>query len=264
MKALRTCVLTALLFVLSSPAFAQPGPAMPRTPSSDVTGSTIAFTWQSAATATWYQFWLGRGDTTLVMEQWYTAEHAGCAGGGTCTVTLTPPLTAGAFVWYVRTWSSAGYGPWSVAFMFTMRDVVQAWSGALPPSRRFTLVLNAEAVLDNETGLVWQRIPADTTHQWQLSRWYCAVADTGSRAGWRVPTLSELQSLLNRANPSLPPGHPFVVTGTPWFWTNTASTQAADFYFRVSAADGSLAQTLSLPDFVHRNWCVRGGASPAY
>jgi hypothetical protein len=263
MTAHRICLAAALFTLASTSAAAQPTAATLISPSSDVNGTTIAFTWQSAPTATWYHFWLGKADTSLVMEQWYTAEHAGCSTGGTCTITVTPPITAGGFIWHIRTWSSAGYGPWSPAHMFTMRDVTQAWSGTLPASRRFTIVLNGEAVLDNETGLVWQRTPGATLHQWQFTRSICGVSNTGGRFGWRVPTMAELASLMDPAafNPSLPPGHPFVVAGSLNVWSQTTSTQVDNYAFLVSFSAGSISQTIY--SFEARVWCVRGGTSPA-
>jgi hypothetical protein len=255
----RTCVMAAFFALATTSAAAQPTAASLISPSADVNSTTIAFTWQSAPTATWYHFWLGTPNTSLVMEQWYTAEHAGCASGGTCSITVTPPVTAGAYVWHIRTWSSAGYGPWSAAHMFTMRDVVPTWSGKLPASRRFTVVLDNLAVLDNETGLVWERTPGLTQHEWSSSRFVCALSSTGSRRGWRVPTLSEILSLVDtsRSNPSLPAGHPFVLGETLNFWTATPSTQEANYYFVMQMVSGGISQVPGSNGF--RLWCVRGG-----
>jgi hypothetical protein len=261
MIAQRAHAVILLLVLLASPVWAQPSPATPLTPSSDVVGSTIAFTWEPSASATWYQLWLGRSDTSVVLDRWFTAEHAGCVGGGTCTVTLTPPLTAGAYVWHVRPWSSAGYGGWSAAYMFTLRDIVQAWTGTLPPSRRFTVVMNGDAVLDNETGLVWQRTPSSTAYAWPPTRAICGSANTGGRLGWRAPTLAELSSMIDpsRIAPAFPPGHPFVLILPINFWSQTESSEFPDFHFAVSFFSGTvLADTLASQ---YRVWCVRGGAT---
>jgi hypothetical protein len=258
---LRTLTLTpiVILVLFATPALGQPGPATLIAPSADVVGSTIAFTWQSSATATWYHFWLGKADTTLVMEQWYTAEHAGCAGGGTCTITLTPPITAGTFIWHIRTWASSGYGPWSTAHMFTMRDVVQAWSGQLLPSRRFTLVLGDEGVLDNETGLVWQRTPSAVNWEWGNAVRHCVQASTGLRSGWRIPAIAELRTLTDftRLNPALPVGHPFLdVQG--YYWTTSLYTLAANHYYIAEFTDRFIGGG-QITGATHKAWCVRGG-----
>jgi hypothetical protein len=77
MRIRHMCTVAGLLVVLSGTAFGQPTAPTLISPSADVTGSTIAFSWQSVPNATWYQLWLGTVDASLVMEQWYTAEHAG-------------------------------------------------------------------------------------------------------------------------------------------------------------------------------------------
>jgi hypothetical protein len=262
----RLCLVAALFTLASTSAAAQPAAATLISPSSDVNGTTIAFTWQSASTATWYHFWLGKADTSLVMDQWYTAEHAGCSTGGTCTITVTPPVKAGGFIWHIRTWSSAGYGPWSPAHMFTVRDVVQAWSGRLPPSRRFTLVLGDAAVLDNETGLVWQRNAATLGgRRWSLAQPACVQAVIGARFGWRMPTVAELMSLLDptAGPPRLPPGHPFLLpaaVGDSPYWTQTQYSGGTTYWF-VDVASGNSDIAADDPTVTYRVWCVRGGTS---
>jgi hypothetical protein len=256
----RTSVLAILLVNCGLPAFAQPGGATLRSPSADVVGSTIAFSWDSVPTATWYHFWLGKADASLVLEQWYTAEHAGCAGGGTCTIVLTPPLTAGGFTWHIRTWSASGYGPWSAPHMFTMRDIVQAWGGTLPPSRRFTLAFGGQAAVDNETGLAWQRTPSATPFLWAYGSAHCTDLTIGARRGWRLPTVSELQSLVDatRTAPSLPAGHPFTVAINEAYWTSTPATFVADSYYGVHFNAGHYGATHV--SMTRLTWCVRGGS----
>ncbi len=85
------------------------------------------------------------------------------------------------------------------------------WSKVLPVGKRFELVMNGEAVLDNETGLVWEKVidPGDTSTSGSYLR--CLNLSLGGRKGWRLPSVSELSSLVDpeQTNPALPPGHPF-------------------------------------------------------
>src|SRR5437773_10715904 len=74
------------------------------------------------------------------------------------------------------------------------------------------------AVLDRETGLVWERSPLTTTHDWPAARTACTHSRTvGGRKGWRLPSVHELASLVDPNNvdpsmltPALSPGHPFI------------------------------------------------------
>jgi hypothetical protein len=258
-----SAVLTIILALAPSAVFAQPGPVALIAPYSEVTGNTIAFSWQSATDASWYQLWLGTPSAALVIEQWYTAEHAGCATGASCTVVMSPPISGGAFVWYIRGWGPSGYGAWSNPQLFTLKDPGVTWGRKLPDSRRFTLVLDNEAVLDNETGLVWQRETSPDLIAWNSAINVCGHVRTGGRRGWRVPQLSELLSLVDNSQyqPSLPSGHPFAPLGAlPFFWTATAVPGNSELHYRVGFLSGDFAGS----GISQKLWCVRGGASPAH
>src|SRR5215218_3368442 len=54
-----------------------------------------------------------------------------------------------------------------------------------------------QAVLDRETGLVWQQALADGTSIWTEAHAICNNTLTGGRAGWRLPTIQELASLID-------------------------------------------------------------------
>ncbi|GAB4518454.1 MAG: hypothetical protein OHK0046_26080 [Anaerolineae bacterium] len=76
-----------------------------------VNGTT--FSWNAAANATWYQFWLGTDapDYNTLHVAWYPARQLGCAESSTTCilalpdVTLTPGET---YEWYVQTWGPGG------------------------------------------------------------------------------------------------------------------------------------------------------------
>ncbi len=67
------------------------------------------YTWNKASTAIWYRLYVS-GPSGVVLDQWY--EAASVCNTTTCTV-ASPTLGGGAHAWYVQTWNSAGYGPWS-------------------------------------------------------------------------------------------------------------------------------------------------------
>ena len=56
---------------------------------------------------------------------------------------------------------------------------------------------NNEAVLDRETGLVWERTPSTQAVQWPNARLLCAQKGVGGRGGWRLPAFDELSSLVD-------------------------------------------------------------------
>jgi len=140
-----------------------------------------------------------------------------------------------------------------------------AWSNILKAKDRFVLVLSDEAVLDKETGLVWERNPDSTPMTWYAAVETCTKKDVGGRMGWRLPTVEELASLIDptQYDPSLPPGHPFVGVGNVYYtMTTTADAEkgfnnnawAVGFYAGYFGPSQPPGKTILIPA-----WCVRGG-----
>ena len=165
-----------------------------------------------------------------------------------------------------------------------------SWDQQLPVSTRFIVLSNwidaahpsgGTAVLDRETGLVWEQNPDVSVP----ATWIQAISAntiagcigrvTGGRAGWRLPRIEELASLTTGQNPTsstgpftdLPSGHPFGSNASGTFWS--ATTNVID-------SSGSVAEVLSFgatanpgsvhSDFKtaqHRVWCVRS-PSPGF
>jgi hypothetical protein len=75
---------------------------------------TPTYTWNAVSNVSYYYLWNGAAFT------WHSASEAGCsAGTGICSITGAA-LVAGSYTWYVRTWNSSGYGPWSSGMAFTI------------------------------------------------------------------------------------------------------------------------------------------------
>jgi hypothetical protein len=149
-----------------------------------------------------------------------------------------------------------------------------AWSRALSSeggceSQRFECVMNGAAVLDRETGLVWERTPGTTLTTWRFAQDDCREIGTGGRRGWRLPRDSELSSLVDPAltNPTiaLPAGHPFNVSSLHIaFWSSTSvpgnGSQAVIVNILGDSGGETAGFSLGLKDGASgRAWCVRGG-----
>ena len=118
----------------------------------------------------------------------------------------------------------------------------------------------ATAVLDRETGLIWDQTPDHAGRKWKDAVEFCYKRSNGNRKGWRLPTVEELVSLVDpsRKDPALPAGHPIIGIAFPHhvFWTNTTAAGTTNRAWIVALSDGSLNH---VPKTYEVNtFCVRG------
>jgi hypothetical protein len=160
-------------------------------------------------------------------------------------------------------WAAAAPGPYYAT---------PSWDQQLPVATRFVVLSNwvdasfpagGAAVLDRETGLVWERFPSGTLTDLDTALSQCNASGVGNRRGWRLPTVQDLASLVDPTvaapGPALPAGHPFIGVQVEFFyWSATASAAHADSEWGVGFRDGTVARLGKA--VAHHVWCVRGGS----
>ncbi len=140
------------------------------------------------------------------------------------------------------------------------------WDQALPAAQRFVVLasFNNAAVLDRETGLVWEQSPDTTTTDWVSARHICIEKNVGGRKGWRLPAIAELTSLIDPSVSqlgliTLPAGHPFSNVQLSAYWSASAAAGGESGPWHVLFSTGTVrADSNPHPT---RVWCVRGGMS---
>ena len=148
---------------------------------------------------------------------------------------------------------------------------IPSWDQTLTIANRFVVLLNmnSDAVLDRETGLVWQRAPLPEDNSFRRVAYLnCLRATTGGRQGWRLPRADELMSLADPLNSNqgvdhLPAGHPFNLTTRGPYWTSDRTpfdfADGGILMFFDSDQPGALLNTVSSFSFTGAHaWCVRG------
>jgi len=139
-----------------------------------------------------------------------------------------------------------------------------AWSQKLPASTRFVVLTdwNSEAVLDCNTGLVWEKSPNTATATWRNAVFVCINKNVGGQKGWRLPAIVELASLIDPLvsppGPTLPSGHPFVNVQSVDYWSATPSAEDSAFAWVVDFGIGNVGFGTKTVGF--HAWCVRGGS----
>jgi len=144
--------------------------------------------------------------------------------------------------------------------------VTQKSDKPLPASQRFVILpaFMNEAVLDKQTGLVWEKSPQTASAKWTVARRTCIEKSVGGQKGWRLPLLEELASLVDYsiAPPglALPPGHPFLAIRSAVYWSATRAGEDPKGAWGVHFGLGGGAT------FIHgahgvQVWCVRDGIS---
>ncbi len=146
----------------------------------------------------------------------------------------------------------------------TLNDIPPAWSRTLQCDTtacpRFELVMGGAAVLDHETGLVWEQKPIGLDN-WRSAQIQCNTLSTGSRLGWRLPTIQELASLVDPTvpapGPALPAGHPFNNVQPAGYWSTTTSAENTTVAWGLLLYNGIVV--VSDKSSSNNIWCVRGG-----
>ena len=162
-------------------------------------------------------------------------------------------LLAGAALTTGSAQAASGVGP------FLPESV---WDRKLPASTRFFVLTNwsSAAVLDKETGLVWEKSPETTPDTWSNARFTCNTKNVGGRKGWRLPSFPELASLIDPSvtpGPTLPTGHPFIDIQSLDYWSATTNVEIPTRAWDVNFGSGVVGDsTKTSTDLV---WCVRGG-----
>lgn len=164
--------------------------------------------------------------------------------------------------------SLLGYGLWRASTAWHsekeefLTSVIQDLNKKFPAAERFVLLssFGNEAVLDKKTGLVWERAPQAATVTWNEARTVCPSRLIGGQKGWRLPSPSEMRSLVGPSvdapGPNLPPGHPFLNVQPSSYWT---VVPAANLPAYAQYLDAFLGNVLSLVKFyTFPVWCVRG------
>jgi hypothetical protein len=145
-----------------------------------------------------------------------------------------------------------------------LAGVTQSRGKPLPAAQRFVILpaFNSEAVLDKETGLVWERSPQTTSARWIVAHRACIEKNVGGQKGWRLPSLQELTSLVDPSvappGPTLPPGHPFLTVQSTVYWSATRVDEDPRGSWAVHFGLGGGATFINWAHSV-QSWCVRDG-----
>ena len=152
--------------------------------------------------------------------------------------------------------------------------VPPTWSEVIGGNERFiptTFVdgnTNPVAYCDGETGLVWDAQPNNATIDWFQARGDClnrSVGDNGQK-GWRLPSIAELASLVdknstscNTGGPCVPDGSPFVDTvQADFYWSASTNESDTSFAWEVLFNSGFVERSTKIIADRARAWCVRG------
>ena len=116
-------------------------------------------------------------------------------------------------------------------------------------------------MLDTKSKLTWQQTVSATLMTWAAAKTYCAgVGSTLGGTGWRLPTIKELQSLLDYTQTAAPLIDSTAFPGTSasgaasFFWSSTPG--ASSFAWELGFNSGGRSGTSNVAD-TNAVRCVR-------
>jgi len=136
------------------------------------------------------------------------------------------------------------------------------------PAKRYTDKGDG-TIRDNLTGLIWlKNANCFGAKTWtealaacgKLAEGDCGLADSSSVGDWRLPTVKELQSLIDFGSydPALPKGHPFTEVQSSAYWSATEYANEDNYAWHVYTYFGGV--TTNIKSGHYYVWPVRGNA----
>jgi formylglycine-generating enzyme required for sulfatase activity len=134
-----------------------PGKAALLSPTGTISTATPTYSWNAVSNATYYYLWVSDSTSAEKIKTWYAADQSGCASGnGTCSMTPATTLAAGACQWWIQTWNSSGYGPWSDGMAFTV-------GGSGPPGKA-ALISPSGTIITSVPEFTWSPVTGATRY----------------------------------------------------------------------------------------------------
>lgn len=100
-----------------------------------------------------------------------------------------------------------------------------------PQTNTEQYTIEGETILDNLTGLIWQREASEGTFTLESAIDFCDNLDLAGISDWRLPHIQELRSIVDRttSNPALDTTA-FSALDTEFFWSNTSVIGSSGFF----------------------------------
>jgi hypothetical protein len=240
------------------------GEAIPVAPWAIIETSTPTYEWTPVPGATRYRLLVQETtqaatiqDTneTSIIDEWYTAEEVGCASeDGLCMV--TPDIEVfEEYTWKVQACANEECGSWSEPLDFKLTPPASAGAPRFTDNEDGT-------VTDNATKLMWSKNANvfSLTYTWQTAVDICKGVALGDHYDWRLPSLSELESLIDKgqSHPALPPGNPFMNVQSDYYWSSSTHDWDVGSAWGVDVGSGSESY-MPEPFTWEYVWPVRSG-----
>jgi hypothetical protein len=178
----------------------------------------------------------------------------------------------GPFYAYPQTGQNACYG--ATANCAGTGQDGELLKGAAIPNPRFTENLTGGVldgtVTDNLTGLIWMKnANCFGGNRWDvafakvqgLASGACGLADGSLAGSWRLPSVIELESLVDLSRAL--PGAPFTGVKPSPYWTSTVSSQIKSQALSMNLSNGGTVESSQITDSAaissYYVWPVRGG-----
>ncbi|MCK5923755.1 MAG: hypothetical protein KAG66_22665, partial [Methylococcales bacterium] len=171
-----------------------PGPpaaSPPVSPAESPISPAPTFVWETAEGATWYYLWLD-GPGGNVFTTWFKATNAVCDCDH-CSVAPAISLDPGAHTWWVRTYNSDGYGPWSAAMNFTVTTDIPAAATLVSPAGIINTA-NPTYTWNAVSNATWYYLWVNDFTGTPIKTWYSAI-QSGCASGTGTCSVTPSQAI---------------------------------------------------------------------